>query len=342
MDYGIVKVSPDPPQFTSIIQFTQLSLEEVGKSEKPSKNSKCNINFRKTQKLPLLNVIKENIVDTSESESGKNDYEIEKCNDEIDKIKVLVADAQGNEGCSDTSKIFTKDEKLKHLIAKLKTNNESKTRLIDPVPMKIDNTKHPLVDNNTSKQKKATVKSKEDVVLRNSENIFHSIKEDLLSNIKKSFKEWITLDSFIYLYGEEKIKEILSENKMGQYFDKLNVSSLQVPQKLKYMNICKRLHMQELAEERFHNDTVGHTLKPLPNFKQLKEEVQTLDLKVKSFYKGTLYEQADTNFPTIPVKEKQNIGEESTVLPMVDVLAQNALRRKVFLTSLNKSYEVFW
>ncbi|KAI4470337.1 coiled-coil domain-containing protein [Holotrichia oblita] len=38
---------------------------------------------------------------------------------------------------------------------------------------------------------------------------------------------------------------------MEQYFDKLNVSNLQVPQQLKYMNICRRLHMQELAEENY-------------------------------------------------------------------------------------------
>ncbi|KAI4470321.1 hypothetical protein MML48_1g08827 [Holotrichia oblita] len=334
IDNGLVKLAPDPPEFTSIIQFTQLSLDEVEKTEKASKDSKCNRKFRKTQKLPSLNVIKENTLDTSGSESKKTDYEIEECDDEFDKDKLQDETAQSkfidfkekltNKGCSKTSKILSKEEKLKDLIAKLKVTNESKTKLIDPAPMKIDNKKHELVDNkNITLQQKPNVKSKEDSVLTNSENISSSVNKELLNNIRNCFEEWITLDSFIYLYGEEKIKEILSENKMEQYFDKLNVSNLQVPQQLKYMNICRRLHMQELAEERFHNDTIGYTLKPLPNFKELKEEVQELDLKVKSFYKGMLYEQADANFPTKPVKENQNKSEELTAIPVVDASAQN-------------------
>ncbi|GJQ68171.1 hypothetical protein Trydic_g16822 [Trypoxylus dichotomus] len=113
---------------------------------------------------------------------------------------------------------------------------------------------------------------------------------------------------------KDKVRELLNRNKMEEYFDKLKITDLEVPQQIKYMNICKRLHMQELAEEKFDKAALGNSFKPLPNFKQLKEEVQELDLR-----------------------ENQGNTEECNVLPLVDVSTQNILRRKVFLTSINKT-----
>ncbi|KAJ8962961.1 hypothetical protein NQ314_005678 [Rhamnusium bicolor] len=164
-------------------------------------------------------------------------------------------------------------------------------------------------------------------------------KIEIESLIHKAFKEWLTLDSYIFIHGESKVKEILSEKKLSDYFEELKITELQRDQQIKYMNICKRLQLQEMADEKFDNALIDNIkLKPIPDYRKLKEENKDLNFKVKSFYSGILHEREDTNFPTNKQTEG-NEGESTAVLPLVDVNSQNAMRRKIFLTSVNKSMQ---
>lgn len=159
---------------------------------------------------------------------------------------------------------------------------------------------------------------------------------NILDFILNCIKQWFTIETYIYLYGETKIKELLDEKKMGEYFEKLKITELEMSQKLKYMKICKRLQIRELTEEKYDKSVIGQALQPIPDFKRLKEENKAMNLKVKSFYCGLLYEKEQV------VKEDENIEnnlEEQgppAVLPLVDASSQNALRRKVFLNSINR------
>ncbi|CAH1955964.1 unnamed protein product [Acanthoscelides obtectus] len=175
-------------------------------------------------------------------------------------------------------------------------------------------------------------------VKKSKKKISKSAKIDMETLLKRLVKEWLTLDTYIFLYGESKVKEILTEKKLSDYFDTLDVAGLQRDQQVKYMNICRKLQLQEMADEKFDNALVGNSkLMPIPDYKKLKEETKELDMKVKSFYSGVLHEKEDTNFPAVKQKESEKSEEESpTFLPLVDISSQNALRRKVFLTSINK------
>lgn len=162
--------------------------------------------------------------------------------------------------------------------------------------------------------------------------------EDIL---RKSVKEWLTLDSLIFLHGKDKIKEILSAKKLGDYFEELNIAKLQRDQQIKYMDICKRLHLQEMADEKFDSAVLGTGLKPLPDYSKLKQDNKELNLKVKCFYSGVLHEKEDSNFPTKVNKSDGSKNKDSeevpVVLPMVDGNSQKELRRKIFLTAIEKS-----
>lgn len=160
---------------------------------------------------------------------------------------------------------------------------------------------------------------------------------NILNKIKTHVKEWLTLETFIYLHGEEKIKEHLDETKISNYFESLKVDELQTSQQIKYVNICRRLRLQELADEKFDSSVTGKSLKVVPDYRKLKEEGKMLDIKVRSFYGGVLYEQEDSNFPS-KIKDVNNERdeEEETVLPLVENKAQNALRKKIFLQAVNK------
>lgn len=160
-------------------------------------------------------------------------------------------------------------------------------------------------------------------------------KVDVLAQIQIYVKEWVTLETLVFLHGEDKIKSILNEATLADYFDRLKVADLQASQQVKYLNICRKLKLKELAEEKFDQSVHGAKLKPIPDYKQLKEESKTLDLKVKAFYSGTLHEQDDTNFPT--VKKDGTEEEAEPVLPLVDTNSQNALRKKIYLDSVNRT-----
>lgn len=165
-------------------------------------------------------------------------------------------------------------------------------------------------------------------------------KIDIESLIKRSIKEWFTIESYIFIFGEEKIKEILNEKKLGDYFNKLNIAELKREQQIRYMEICKRLHLQEMADEKFDKALLGNSkLMPVPDYQKLKEESKELSIKVKSFYSGVLQEKEDNNFPTKKLCKEAEISldEPPAVLPLVDANSQTALRRKIFLTSINKS-----
>lgn len=336
IDHGIIKASKELPQFTSVTHFTQISLEDVEEIEKSVKGgSTSNMKHKTIQKQPSLNVIKENVFGDSQSE--KDDCK-HYTNDHINKSKNNFLFLVNNKLPTDkeNGNRMSEKEKLDYLISKLKINNEPKTKLIDPPPIKLKSKKKlVLYDNQQVDISKLDIRQNKDLTSSHNENTGNV---EVLTKIKTCVIEWITLDTFIFIYGEDKVRQVLNKNKMEEYFEKLRIVHLEMPQQLKYMNICRRLHMQELAEEKFDNAILGHSLKPLPNFKQLKHEVEGLDLKVKSFYKGASYEQVDTNFPNKPVTENEKGDQESAVVvPLVDISAQNALRRKVFLSSINKT-----
>lgn len=82
-------------------------------------------------------------------------------------------------------------------------------------------------------------------------------KIDLENIVKTSLNEWLTIESYIFLFGEQKIKEILDEKKLSDYFEKLNIAELRRDQQVKYMEICKRLHLQEMADAKFDKALLG-------------------------------------------------------------------------------------
>ncbi|XP_072396260.1 RNA polymerase II subunit B1 CTD phosphatase Rpap2 isoform X1 [Diabrotica undecimpunctata] len=166
-------------------------------------------------------------------------------------------------------------------------------------------------------------------------------KIDIEDQIKKVVKEWLTLESLIFLYGEPKIKTVLNEKKLSEYFEKLQIDNLQRDQQIKYMDICRRLNLREMADEKFDNSLIGTKLQPPPDYAKIKQENKELTIKVKCFFSGVMLEKEDSNFPskTKKTEENKDCTESPVVLPLVDVNSQKALRRKIFLTAVNKSMQ---
>jgi len=99
--------------------------------------------------------------------------------------------------------------------------------------------------------------------------------------IKNALDSWVTLETCIFIHGEDRVKEVLDEKKLSDCFEKLHIEQLHIEQQMKYMEICKRLQLQELAEEKFDNALTGdQKLQPLPDYTRLKKDTKELKLKV--------------------------------------------------------------
>ncbi|KAJ8973132.1 hypothetical protein NQ317_001563 [Molorchus minor] len=300
IDQGVVKHTADPA-FTSIVSFTEASLDVIVNTEEPGKTlNKGNKGQRRSSKSVKFTM--KTIDEGSEQVLEEIAKEI-KSENRFDRKK------------DDSDIILSPDLPPKPILDKL----EVKT------PIQNDVEKSSI----KGPQKKAEKKRKK------------TKQVDIESLIRKSVKEWLSLETYIFIYGEHKVKEILNEKKLSDCFEQLNIGELQREQQIKYMSICKRLQLQEMADEKFDNAHIGNSrLKPLPDYKQLKEVSKDLTVKVKSFYNGMVYEKEDTNFPTKIVETSEKDEEEPpAVMPFVDINSQNAIRRKVFLTSVNKSMQ---
>lgn len=161
-----------------------------------------------------------------------------------------------------------------------------------------------------------------------------AVPVDILLQIRRHVNEWLTLETLIFLHGDAKVKTILNRTTLSDYFDKLKIAELQTSQQIRYFNICRKLKLKEIAEDKFDRSVTVSKLKPIPDYKQLKEESKNLVLKVRAFYSGALSEQEDTNFPTNKRKEDDEDNIE-LVLPLVDATSQNLMRKRIYLNSVN-------
>ncbi|XP_066991582.2 putative RNA polymerase II subunit B1 CTD phosphatase RPAP2 isoform X2 [Anabrus simplex] len=151
-------------------------------------------------------------------------------------------------------------------------------------------------------------------------------------HIEKCLHEWFTLDSMCFLFGEEKVKEMVVDKGecISEYYKAVGSTTRDAAMREKYEAICRRLNLIELEDNKFDAD--ARQLKPLPDYRAITEESKKMEIKVKAFYQGK------TDFET-PKENQPQVEEEeppSAVLPLVDLHAQNALRRRIVLDRLNR------
>ncbi|XP_077299476.1 putative RNA polymerase II subunit B1 CTD phosphatase RPAP2 [Arctopsyche grandis] len=133
----------------------------------------------------------------------------------------------------------------------------------------------------------------------------------LVVHVEKSFGEWINLETLIFILGEIKLKEIVSDKGdeiKARIEGMLSSKSSGFKFSDQYQRLCRKLNLLELEDRKYDQKSNDIDLKPLPDYRILQEEGKTLDLKV----------------------------EEYPNIPPVDKNAQSTLRRKIFLTGLDE------
>jgi len=149
-------------------------------------------------------------------------------------------------------------------------------------------------------------------------------------HIEKCLHEWFTIESMCFLLGEEKIKEIIEEKGecIKEYYKAVPKATWDPRIEEQYLAICRRLNIMEIEDNGYDYQQVT---KPLPDYATLSEEAKKADLKVRAYYQGkTAYDDAGS----INISETDN--NFTPVLPLVDIHAQNALRRRIVLDHFNR------
>ncbi|XP_014276264.1 putative RNA polymerase II subunit B1 CTD phosphatase RPAP2 isoform X2 [Halyomorpha halys] len=218
--------------------------------------------------------------------------------------------------CSET--MITKTEDNKTTFEKQSDSKKTGTQITNNV-----NIKKSIKNSSSGKIEK------DRVAAQRIKTVYRS-SEDIVVEIEKKVKSWFTIDTLIFLLGEDGVKELL----------KLNGSSLEEVESLrmkdthmyeKYQEIYRKLNLLELKEKQQESKQLPS--KPLPNYNQLQEEAKRLELKVRSFYRGdgkvTFKEEVNAGVEEIP-------EDQYPVLPLVDHHDVILARRKILLEKLNR------
>nr|XP_035959254.1 putative RNA polymerase II subunit B1 CTD phosphatase RPAP2 isoform X3 [Halichoerus grypus] len=152
-------------------------------------------------------------------------------------------------------------------------------------------------------------------------------KANLLKVLKETLIEWKTEETLRFLYGQ-------------------NYTSLCL--KLSSAPLVKE---QELDEDDIHSDPDRHSpalqesqysldeslpfrasdtaIKPLPSYENLKKETETLNLRIREFYRGRYVLSEETT-------KSQDSEEHDPTFPLIDSSSQNQIRKRIVLEKLSK------
>ncbi|KAH9640584.1 hypothetical protein HF086_000528 [Spodoptera exigua] len=314
-----VKISENK-SFTSINDFTNASLNEMGPSMDKQTNEETNTNKQ------LEGVDSNYQADVIKA--------IASINEGIENIDLNGND---NKNTSDTQSVSDSSQEKKETeadkkVVKPKTNPlnivgeiiEKPERKIDPIlttPVNIPNIEK------ENKPSKKVVQKKQPLVTA------------LTIEVEKCLGEWFTLDTLLLLFGEEKVREMVADKGdcireyLNNYAKGIFYNSNVYDQ---YQALCKKLNMLELEDRKFDNQTLKRETKPLPDYTMLQEESKKMQLKVKAFFSGEL--EVPEPVAEDPIQSSDLVDEENTTnLPLVDKNSQNALRRRIVCQHLNKA-----
>ncbi|XP_006882547.1 PREDICTED: putative RNA polymerase II subunit B1 CTD phosphatase RPAP2-like [Elephantulus edwardii] len=152
-------------------------------------------------------------------------------------------------------------------------------------------------------------------------------KANLLTVLKETLNEWKTEETLKFLYGQN------------------------------YATVCPKaapaplIEAKELDEDDFKSDLVSHSfalrdfqtsldeslpfkgsdtaIKPLPSYENLKKETETLNLRVREFYRGQRILNEE------PTKSQDSKKLDPTI-PLIDSSSQNQIRKRIVLEKLSK------
>lgn len=290
-----IDLKSEPQNFTSISDFSKATLCDIQKYQ----------NKNKSEKSDTVNTIINKNVENVNNENKENTD---------DKINAS----------QNTHKMESSKKAVPNPLNIVGEVIEKPERKIDPILLNTPANESTCTSKNLNKITNKQIPQKKQPSMA-----------AVMIEVEKCLAEWFTIDTLLFLFGEEKVKEMVAnkgqciKEYLNNYAKSIFYNSNTYDQ---YQALCRKLNMLELEDRRYDAQTLARETKPLPDYSILKEESKKMQLKVKAFFAG------ETEIPELKYVEPEtsNGDENTTQLPLVDKNAQNALRRRIVCQHLNK------
>ncbi|XP_048207920.1 putative RNA polymerase II subunit B1 CTD phosphatase RPAP2 isoform X2 [Perognathus longimembris pacificus] len=147
-------------------------------------------------------------------------------------------------------------------------------------------------------------------------------KTNLLNVLKETLIEWKTEETLRFLYGQNYASLCLKPSSASLVYEELDEDDIN-------SNPDSHSPYQNSLDDSLPFRCSDSARKPLPSYKDLKKETETLNLRIKEFYKGRYVLNEETS-------QSQDSGEHDPTFPLVDSSAQNQIRKRIVLEKLSK------
>ncbi|KAJ8734347.1 hypothetical protein PYW07_014898 [Mythimna separata] len=335
-----VKISEKKP-FTSINDFAEASLNEMAPSSQEenennneqTSNGNTQSDFDKAMEAindTLASIdLKRNTLNSNKPDVTEDpEPDIKDSNPDVHNEKTEQSDSSNTPAPSTTETELPAKKILKPAPNPLNIVGD----IIEKPEKKIDPILMTPVSNVADKESKEN-KSKKKLPLKK-----QPLVTALTIEVEKCLAEWFTLDTILFLFGEEKVREMVADKGehireyLNNFAKGIFYSSNVYDQ---YQALCKKLNMLELEDRKFDTQTLKRETKPLPDYRMLQEESKKMELKVKAFFSGVT--EVPEPVTAEPIQSPEIVEDENpTNLPLVDKNSQNALRRRIVCQHLNK------
>ena len=141
----------------------------------------------------------------------------------------------------------------------------------------------------------------------------------------KTIKEWFTIDTYRFIFGEENLKTRLRECGASEETWAASVGDQELAEQYqaKYRELCRKLDILDMKEEA-DGDEEAERL-PMPSYEMLKKHCKEENSKMEAFLAG---KQSIPNSLVAEIQEKDSEVEDPRI-PLLDHRAQIQLRRKL-------------
>ena len=141
----------------------------------------------------------------------------------------------------------------------------------------------------------------------------------------RTIKEWFTIDTYRFIFGEESLKTRLRECGASEESWAASVGDQELAEQYqaKYRELCRKLDILDMREETGGDEETERL--PMPSYEMLKKHCKEENSKMEAFLAG---KQSISKSLVADIQEKESETEDPRI-PLLDHRAQQQLRRKL-------------
>lgn len=151
-------------------------------------------------------------------------------------------------------------------------------------------------------------------------------KATLLKALKETLIEWKTEETLRVLYGEDYASVCLKPSSASAVSEELDEDDVVYDPGSHFPALRES---QKNLDESLPLRGSDTATKPLPSYESLKKETETLNLRIREFYRGQYVLSEETT-------KSQDPQEHDPTFPLIDSSSQNQIRKRIVLEKLSK------